>query len=57
MAIDLLTRETDLLEMFCDRIVKNKRIGIYDGAYKCVALATGTTFERTDDGISHGPKS
>ena len=56
-AIDLLTQETDLLEMFCDCIVKNKRIGIYDGAYRCVALATGTTFERTDEGISLGPKS
>jgi hypothetical protein len=56
-AIDLLTQETDLLEMFCDRIVKNKSIGIYDGAYKCVALATGTTFERTDEGISVGPGS
>jgi hypothetical protein len=45
-AIDLLTYEPDLLEMFCDSIVKNKQIGIYDGAYKCVALATGTTWER-----------
>jgi hypothetical protein len=53
-AIDLLTREHDLLEMFCDCIVKNKRSGIYDGAYRCVALATGTTFERTDEGISFG---
>jgi hypothetical protein len=42
--------------MFCDRIVKNKRGGIYDGAYKCVAIATGTTFERTDDGITFGAK-
>ena len=56
-AIDLLAKETDLLEMYCDSIVKNKRSGIYDGAYKCVALATGTTFERTDDGISFGPSS
>ena len=32
--------------MFCDSIVKNKQIGLYDGAYKCVALATGTTWER-----------
>jgi hypothetical protein len=30
--------------------VKNKRIGVYDGAYKCVALATGTTWERQLDG-------
>jgi hypothetical protein len=49
-AIDLITQETDLLEMFCDCIVKNKRIGIYDGAYKCVALATGTSWERRLDG-------
>ncbi len=45
-AIDLITNGTDLLEMFCDCIVKNKRIGIYDGAYKCVELATGKKFER-----------
>lgn len=43
-AIDLLTHQHDLLEMYCDRIVKNKRIGIYDGAYKCVELATGRKF-------------
>ena len=45
-AIDLLTDENDLLEMFCDCIVKNKSIGIYDGGYKCVELATGKKFER-----------
>ena len=45
-AIDLLTDEEDLMSMYCDCIVKNKRAGIYDGAYNCVALATGTTFER-----------
>ncbi len=38
------------MEMFCDSIVKNKRIGIYDGAYKCVAMATGTRWERTPTG-------
>jgi len=52
-AIDLLAQETDLMELFCDSIVNNKRAGIYDGAYKCVALATGGTFERTDEGISY----
>ena len=45
-AIDLLTHENDLLELFCDCIVKNKRIGIYDGAYNCVELATGREFKR-----------
>jgi hypothetical protein len=45
-AIDLLTDATDLLEMFCDCIVKNKSIGIYDGAYKSVELATGKKFVR-----------
>ena len=49
-AIDLLAGEDDLLEMYCDSIVKNKQIGVYDGAYKCVALATGTTWERHPDG-------
>jgi len=45
-AIDLFTNEKDLLEMFCDCIVKNKSIGIYDGGYKCVELATGKEFIR-----------
>jgi len=45
-AIDLLTNADDLLEMYCDCIVKNKSIGVYDGAYKCVELATGKKFER-----------
>lgn len=45
-AIDILTEATDLMELFCDCIVKNKSIGIYDGGYKCVELATGKKFER-----------
>ncbi|MCX6055927.1 MAG: hypothetical protein NTZ74_13635 [Chloroflexi bacterium] len=45
-AIDMLVNHNDLLEMFCDCIVKNKSIGIYDGAYKCVELATGKKWER-----------
>jgi hypothetical protein len=45
-AIDLLTDADDLMAMYCDRIVRNKQAGIYDGAYNCVALATGTTFRR-----------
>lgn len=46
-AIDLLTHESDLLEMYCHCIVKNKSIGVYDGAYKCVELATGKKFVRS----------
>jgi hypothetical protein len=45
-AIDLLAEEDDLLTMYCEHIVKNKSIGIYDGAYKCVELATGKKFVR-----------
>lgn len=45
-AIDLLTEDTDLLSLYCECIVKNKHIGIYDGAYKCVELATGKKFIR-----------
>ena len=29
-------------------IVKNKSIGLYDGAYKCVELATGKRFVREE---------
>jgi hypothetical protein len=43
-AIDLLTDEEDLLRLYCDRIVKNKQAGVYDGAYRCVELATGKAF-------------
>lgn len=45
-AIDLLTFEDDLLTLYCECIVKNKHIGVYDGGYHSVALATGTKFER-----------
>ena len=45
-AIDLITQDCDLLSLYCNCIVKNKSIGIYDGAYKCVELATGKKFER-----------
>jgi hypothetical protein len=45
-AIDVLTEDTDLMKIFCDSIVKNKSIGIYDGAYKCVEMATGKKFIR-----------
>lgn len=45
-AIDMLTHHNDLLEMFCDCIVKNKSIGVYDGGYKSVELATGKKFVR-----------
>ncbi len=45
-AIDMLVNHNELLEMFCACIVKNKSIGIYDGAYKCVELATGKKWKR-----------
>ena len=44
--IDLPTHEKDLLNLFCDQIVKNKSIGIYDGGYKSVELPTGRKFNR-----------
>jgi hypothetical protein len=50
-AIDLLAREQDLLTMYAGGIVKNKSIGIYDGAYKSVALATGTPWEREPQSV------
>jgi hypothetical protein len=45
-AIDLIARESDLMELYCDSIVRNKQIGIYDGGYRSVALATGTNWNR-----------
>ncbi|MCJ7733831.1 MAG: hypothetical protein MUP11_04715 [Anaerolineales bacterium] len=41
---DLLTHDKDLLTLYCDQIVKNKSIGIYDGGYKSVELSTGVKF-------------
>lgn len=37
--LDLFTKENALLFDMCDNIIKNKEIGIYDGAYKVVELA------------------
>jgi hypothetical protein len=45
-AIDVMTLEEDVLTLFCNQIVRNKQIGIYDGAYRCVELATGKKWER-----------
>jgi hypothetical protein len=45
-AIDVISQDRDLLDLYCDCIVKNKSIGVYDGAYRCVELATGRKFER-----------
>ena len=36
--IDLFM-QTDLLDSMCDSIIRNKSIGLYDGAYKVVELA------------------
>ncbi|MEX1133506.1 MAG: hypothetical protein WED83_01530 [Acidimicrobiia bacterium] len=49
-AIDMLTRHDDLFVMYCESIVRNKSIGIYDGAYKCVELATGRRWVRDAEG-------
>jgi hypothetical protein len=38
-AIDLLVKEDDLLAMYCENIVKQKKAGTYDGAYNVVKLA------------------
>ena len=51
-AIDLVTSDDDLLTMYCESIVRNKHIGIYDGAYKSVALATGAEWSRPPSGAS-----
>ena len=45
-AIDVMVNDTDLIELYCNMIIKNKYAGIYDGAYNCVALATGRKWER-----------
>ena len=37
--LDALVNDRDLIKMMCDRIVKLKQAGFYDGAYECVKLA------------------
>lgn len=37
--IDMFKDEADMLESMCDNIVANKKMGLYDGAYKAVELA------------------
>lgn len=44
-ALELMIDSDDLLKMYCDNIVKNKSIGLYDGAYKVIELATGKKFK------------
>jgi len=39
--LDLLLNEEDILTQMCHNINKANEIGVYDGAYKAVALATG----------------
>jgi len=34
--VDILIRDTDLLPLYVERILANKRAGVYDGAYKVV---------------------
>lgn len=47
-AIDLMIEAQDLMELYCSSIIKNKSIGIYDGAYNSVALATGIKFDHDE---------
>jgi len=49
-AIDLIAGEEDLMRLYCTSIVRNKQIGIYDGAYHSVALATGKAWDRPTPG-------
>ncbi len=38
-ALKLLIEEDDLLEMYCNHIMQNHKIGMYDGAYKAIQKA------------------
>lgn len=40
--LKLLLNSNDILEMMCDNINKANSIGIYDGAYRAISVATGT---------------
>lgn len=40
-ALELLFREDELIPMMCDAIARQSSIGVYDGAYRVVGLATG----------------
>ena len=38
-ALDLMVNDNDLLSMYCENIIRQKKIGTYDGAYNVVRLA------------------
>lgn len=40
-ALDLMINEKDLIPLFCENIIKNKKIGIYDGAINIIKMAKG----------------
>ena len=37
--VELFMNDDNLLKDMCENIIKNKQLGIYDGAYKVVELA------------------
>ena len=39
--VELFINDDNLLADMCGNIVRNKQMGIYDGAYKVVELAMG----------------
>ncbi len=40
-ALSLLIEDDDLIPMYCENIIKNKKIGIYDGAINVIKIAKG----------------
>ena len=37
--VDLFINESDILIQMCEQIKANKKLGLYDGAYRAVELA------------------
>jgi len=44
-ALDMLIKEDDLLELYCRQIMASNELGIYDGAYRAVELATTKLYQ------------
>jgi len=44
-ALDMLTKENDLLKLYCRQIMASSELGIYNGAYRAVELATKKMYQ------------
>lgn len=54
--LNVLINDRDLLALYCDNIMKNARIGIYDGAYNLIKIIEEKKAEQDKDKAKRGKK-